>query len=183
MEEKTLHRRDYLSTLDEEKLNDFLETVAPYIFIIIEFNSLEAMLDFCIKELMSDSEGRDDMVFVFLAEMSYSSKVTCLMNLYGQYNFGCDLKLNQQLINLETHLREAAKRRNQYAHGQWDDTSEDNYLTVKVKAKRDGVFHVYRKFEVSDMEADLEYIQNTQSLLDDFDEEMKERLNRSTPPV
>lgn len=179
MEEKTLHRRDYFSsTLSGEKLDEFLETAAPYIgFIVIEFNSLEAMLDFCIKELISDSEARDDMIFVFLAEMGYSSKVTCLMNLYGQMNHGCELGLKDKLINLENHLREAAKRRNQYAHGQWEDTSEENFLTVKVKAKRDGVFHVYRKFEESDMEADLELIRNAQSVLDEFDEELKDKLN------
>src|SRR6266545_2000004 len=139
MEEKTLQRRDYLADLSGRKLDSFLERAAPYIgFIMIEFNSLEAIIDFCIKEILSHSEFGDDMIFVFLAEMSYSSKVTCLMNLYGQINKGCDLGLKDKLVDLEKQLREVARRRNQYAHGHWSDVAEGNFLPVKVTAKRDG---------------------------------------------
>jgi hypothetical protein len=182
MEEKTLHRREYLAELSPKQLEKFLDRAAPYIgFIIIEFNSLEAMLDFCIKELLSESEGRDDMIYVFLAEMSYSSKVTSLMNLYGQINEGCELGLKQKLVDLEKQLREVARRRNQYAHGQWNDTSEGNFLPVKVSAKRDGVYHVYRKFDVKVMKADLKLIEKTQVLLATLDEEIREQPS-SNPP-
>ena len=110
MTEKTLHRRDYLSNLSIRKLDNFLERAAPYIgFIIIEFNSLEATIDYCIKEILSDSEFRDDMIFVFLAEMGYSLKVTCLMNLYGQLNEGLDLGLKDKLVELEKQLDELKK--------------------------------------------------------------------------
>ena len=102
MQEKTLHRREYLAHLSVRKLDNFLERAAPYIgFIMIEFNSLEAIIDFCIKEIVSQSEFGDDKVFVFLAEMSYSSKVTCLMNLYGQINKGSNLGLKDKLMELE----------------------------------------------------------------------------------
>lgn len=179
MTEKTLHRRDYLSNLSTRKLDNFLERAAPYIgFIIIEFNSLEATIDYCIKEILSDSEFRDDMIFVFLAEMGYSLKVTCLMNLYGQLNEGLDLGLKDKLVELEKQLREAARRRNQYAHGHWDDTAEGNFLPVKLIAKRDGVYHVYRKFSVKDMTADLRLIQKTQILMDKFDQLYNDKWQR-----
>tara|TARA_R110000787_G_scaffold236832_1_gene343341 strand:- start:1028 stop:1567 length:540 start_codon:yes stop_codon:yes gene_type:complete len=177
MNEITLPRRDYLEEIEEEALEKFLEMAAPHIGrIVMEFNSLEAYVDFCSKEILSSSEVNDDLVYVYLTEMMYSSKVAALMNLYGQINEYCNLELSEKLLELEKSLRESAKRRNQYAHGNWYGFAE-GYVHVHTKAKRNGVYSVYRKFDEETMKSDLEFIENTMVELDEFNEKFNEKLH------
>jgi hypothetical protein len=131
MSELSIHPKDHHPDIeyldDEEELYRVLEAAAPHIGrIIIEFNSLEDSVSFCIKELVSHSEGGDEQVYVFLAEMGYSSKVTALVNLYGQLVNSCHLGLSDSLVSLESQLRKAAKHRNQYAHANWAEISRSN---------------------------------------------------------
>lgn len=182
MNEFTLHQREshpaieYLD--DEEQLDKLLELASSYIGrIIIEFNSLEDSISFCIKELVSESESRDEQIYVFLSEMGYSSKVTALINLYGQYIQYIELDLTERFTNLEKNLRDAAKYRNQYAHANWAEISESNYVLTKTKAKKQGVFHTYRKFDESQMKNDLATIRAAHASLEFFDEEFNEKLH------
>ena len=78
--------------------------------------------------------------------------------------------LRKRLEALETRLREASARRNRYAHASWTEISSKNYVRVKTKAKKGGVFHSYRRFETEDMVQDCDYIEKTQTVLSDFDE-------------
>ena len=185
MSEITVHRRDYHEDIDkiqylenEEEFEKLLDVISTYIGrIVIEFNSLEESIEFCTKELVSSSEVGDDQIFVFLAEMSFSSKVTALINLYGQIiEFAEPKKLSKDLSDLGIKLRESTKRRNQYVHGGWSGISDKNYVRVKTKAKKDGIFYVYRQFDEEEMSADLEFIQDTHESLEKFDSEINELL-------
>ena len=186
MDEITLHRRSddrEIDYLEDEELDAFLELAAQYIGrIIIEFNSIEESIAFCAKEIVSSSESGDDQIYVFLAEMGYSSKVTALINLYGQIIEACELKsVEVQLSILEQQLRECAKRRNQYAHGYWSEITKSQYVHVKTKALKKGVFHTYRKFDENEMKADLEFIESAHELLEEFDEKFNDVLLSSIP--
>ncbi|MHB1142757.1 MAG: hypothetical protein ACYC1T_13510 [Sulfuricaulis sp.] len=183
MSEFSLHSRDthpdieYLD--DEEELHRVLEAAAPFIGrIVIEFNSLEDSLSFCIKELVSHSEGGDEQIYVFLAEMGYSSKVTALVNLYGQLISYCHLDLSEKLNNLEALLRDAAKYRNQYAHANWVEISKSNYVLTKVRAGKSGVFHAYRKFDEEQMDKDLGKIKAAHAALEFFDAGFREQMQK-----
>ena len=89
MAERVFHRREVPIDLeyleDEAELEKVLAHSAQFIGrIIIEFNALEASVEFCVKEILSHSETGDDLVYVFLAEMGYAAKANALVNLYGQ---------------------------------------------------------------------------------------------------
>lgn len=183
MSEISLHRRgshpdiEYLD--NDEELYEVLEAAAPHIGrIVIEFNSLEDSISFCIKELASHSEGGDDQIYVFLAEMGYSSKVTVLVNLYGQLINYCHLGLSEPLNNLENLLRDAAKYRNQYAHANWAEISRSNYVLTKVKASKSGVFHAYRRFDKEQMEKDLSMIKAAHAALEFFNYDFHEQMQK-----
>lgn len=183
MSEISLHQREdhpdiqYLD--DEEELYKLLEVAASYIGqIVIEFNSLEDSISYCITELVSHSEGADEQIYVFLAEMGYSSKVTALVNLYGQFAKYGDLDLSEKLNNLESLLRDAAKYRNQYAHANWAEISRSNYVLTRVTAKKSGVFHTYRKFDEQQMEKDLSKIKAAHAALEFFDADFHDQMQR-----
>ncbi len=183
MSEISLHRREShhdIEYLDnEEELYKVLEAAAPHIgHIVIEFNSLEDSISFCIKELVSHSEGGDDQIYVFLAEMGYSSKVTALVNLYGQLINYCELGLSEPLNNLENLLRDAAKYRNQYAHANWAEISKSNYVLMKVRATKSGVFYAYRKFDREQMDKDLSTIKAAHAALEFFDHDFNEQMQK-----
>lgn len=181
MNELRLHRREPhpdIEYLDEpDDLHSLLEHTAPHIGrIIIEFNSLEDSIAFCIKELVSESESRDDQVFVFLAEMKYSAKVTALVNLYGQYNEQLSLNLSSLLADIEQRLRDAANIRNQYAHASWSDFSKSKFVRTRAKATKSGVFYTYRQFNDSQMESDLMKIRNAHAALEFIDYDFHEKI-------
>ena len=183
MNEITLHFREdhpeveYLT--DEEELHEVLEAAAPHIGrLVIEFNSLEDSVAFCIKELVSNSEGGDEQIYVFLAEMGYSAKVTALINLYGQYIRHSELGLSESLNNVETALRDAAHSRNQYAHANWAGISRSRLVLTKVRASKTGVFHAYRRFDEVQMRTDLQRIKSAHAALEFFDADFREALNK-----
>jgi hypothetical protein len=164
-------------------LDSVLAEIAQHIGkIMIEFNSLEDSVAFCVKKIMSSSEYKDQMVYVFLSEMSYGAKVGALVSLYGLMIQACGDEdrgdLTKRLEALETQLREACTRRNRYAHASWSEISAKRYVRVKTKAKKGGVFHSYRRFEVKDMLHDCDYIETAHKTLEEFDDFIWESVQK-----
>jgi hypothetical protein len=167
----------------EEELTSALEKVSSAIgWIVIEFNSLEDSIGFCIKEIVSTSEARDSFVYALIANMGFTAKANALVNLYGEMLERCDLHdLREPLKELDTKLKEAARRRNCYAHADWAGISRQNLVSVKITASRKGVRQLYRTFEPEEMAQDLHYIRQTTELLVQFDEALNERMNERLP--
>lgn len=176
-EEITKHRRDDIEYMeDDDEIAEFLEIAASFIGrIVIELNSLEDNVSFQIKEMMSSNEYQDDMIFVFLADMPYSKKVSVLVKLLGQEVDASCPELRPGLKSLEQELLKAGRRRNQYAHANWEDVGKNGLIMTRVKAKRSGVYHTYRKFDEETMREDLEHISATQDNLDFFVGELEEK--------
>jgi len=144
----------------EEDLTVALDKISSSIgWIVIEFNSLEESVGFCIKELVSSSEGGDSLVYALISNMGFTAKANALMNLYGQTIERCDfLDLRESVKALDSKLNEAARRRNSYAHADWIGMSRQHLVAVKFSATRKGVRQLYRTFEPEEMAKDLEYV-------------------------
>ena len=183
MSELILHRReihDQIEYLDDEsELENVLNDIAPYIGkIIVEFNSLEESLNFSITELISNSSLEDDLIYVFLAEMGFGQKLNAYVNLCGQIiSMLKAAELEDKLTELEACLREAAKRRNEYAHGSFTGISTEKYVCVKTKSKKKGIFQIYRTFDENSMKDDLRYIESAISALIQFDEDLNLKIH------
>ena len=167
----------------EEELQEKIDQITPYVGrIIIELNSLETVIDLCIKELASQSEAQDRYVYTFLSKMEYRAKVNVLASLYGDIveSFGYP-DLRDPLKKLKTMLVNACEKRNIYAHTDWTDISKGNLVATKYTANRNGVFRVYRTFEISDMENDINHIIEASETLENFDEILNDKVTGYKP--
>lgn len=162
----------------EEELAEYLETIAPYIgWIVIYFNSLEDSLTDYIREAILRDPFQDERLDVFLSEMLFAGKCKALMHLYGQTIESGAVKYTQKdLSDLEKLLLDCAKRRNEYAHADWIGLKKESYVRVKMQSKKRGVFHRYRKFEIPQMEEDVEFISNARHVLDEFNERITDQI-------
>jgi len=181
MREITLGRRqaqDDLECLDEEELEDVLEKMSRYIgWVVIYFNSLEGIISFAIAEIVSHDAIQDDRMSVFLAEMQYSGKCRALINLYGQMIEYAEGKYTvEELTELENLLVECGKRRNEYAHADWIGVTDNKYVCVKTQAKKRGVFERYKKFEITQMQEDIDFICSARDKLEEFDENLNDQF-------
>ncbi len=181
MREITLERRQAqgdLECLDEEELENVLEEMSRYIgWVVIYFNSLEGIISFAIAEIVTDDAIQDDRMSVFLAEMQYSGKCRALINLYGQMIEYAEGKYTvEDLTELENLLVECGKRRNEYAHADWIGLTDNKYVCVKTQAKKRGVFERYKKFEIAQMQEDIDFICSAIDKLEEFDEKLNDQF-------
>ena len=182
MSERTLTGRqadEELEYLDsEEELEEYLEQIVPYIgWVIVFFNSLEDSISSYLREAILHDPLQDERLDVFLSEMLFSGKCKALMHLYGQMIESASVKFTHEELNeLEKVLLECSKRRNEYAHADWIGAKKDAYVRVKSQSKRRGIFHRYKKFELSQLEDDVNYISKARDLLDDFNEKIHDQI-------
>jgi hypothetical protein len=168
-----------LEPLDsDDELPGYLDELAPYIgWIIIYFNSLEDIVCLCIREAILRDPYQDERVDVFLAEMLFAAKCRALMHLYGQLIETGGVKFtHDDLTRLEETLLECAKRRNEYAHADWIGLMKESYVKVKTQSKKRGIMHRYRKFDVAQLESDVEFISAARDALEAFNEAITDQL-------
>lgn len=184
--EKTSEYKFYDEELHDWINDDELEITLNDIafnsgWILIEFNSLESLVHYKLEQLLSLSEGTDEIVNMFLSEMTYNQKQTLLTRVYGHYtNYVDKVKnLRNELESIRIRLTESSVKRNRYAHADFTSISKRRFVRVKTKIKTDRVYHTFVKFEKKDMEDDLSYIQQTIELLEDFDERFVDGMNDS----
>jgi hypothetical protein len=164
---------------DDSPWEELLNEAAPLIgLIIIFFNSLEDQINTYICEILSHSEGKDELIYTFLAEMGYSQKVTILTRLYGQMirEFEDSEDMLDQLSALEATLRNAGTARNQYAHADWTGISSKKFIRVKTKAKKQGVEHTFIRFSKEDMKSDLKQIEEIPHQMETFNNSVWDTL-------
>lgn len=172
---------EYLDT--QEELDQKLDQISPYVGrVIIELNSLETLIDLATKEIASISEGQDKYIYAFLSKMDFIDKIDILTTLYGDWvEYIKNQNLRDSLKKLKTRLVNSCQKRNVYAHTDWSGIDKKNMVAVKLSANREGIFRVYRTFNISDMEEDINYIIESAEQLDQFDEEFHDSLQNSSP--
>lgn len=167
----------------EEELQRKLDQISPYVGrVIIELNSLETLIDLAMKEIASNSEGQDRYVYTFLSRIEFRDKVDVLTSLYGDIVESFSYPdLHDPLKKLKTRLAKACEKRNTYAHTDWSEIDKNNLVATKYAANRNGVFRVYKTFEIDDMENDIKYIIESAEALERFDEMLNDRINGIKP--
>lgn len=158
---------------DDEKTDLFVERLYDIGWIIMLFNSLEGSVNRALDKALDPDERRGEINHLLICEMNYSSKVSFIIRHYGMmiYNDNKFNNLIPELEILEKKLRDAGTTRNIYAHANYGmTTANEHYIQVKTKAKRNGVFYDYMRFEKEDIELDRRLILDTRSLLEEFEE-------------
>lgn len=80
------------------------------------------------------------------------------------------------LNTLETMLLDCSTRRNEYAHADWIGVRAEGYVRVKAQSKKTGVFHRYKKFDLTRIKEDAEYISTARHKLVEFNDSIHEQL-------
>ena len=125
---------------------------------------------------------QDRYVYTFLSKIDYRAKVDVLTSLYGDMIESLSyLDLRDPLRKLKTMLINSCEKRNIYAHTDWTDISKGNLVATRYTANRKGVFRVYRTFEISEMENDINYIMDASEALEKFDEMLNDRIASYQP--
>ena len=163
---------------DDESTDIFVERLYDIGWIIMLFNSLEGSVNYVVDKALDPQERRSEINHLLICEMNYSSKVTFIIRHYGMliYNDERYKDFISELEILEKKLRDAGTTRNIYAHAHYGQTINANYIRVKTKAKRNGVFYDYMRFEKEDVESDQKTILDARKFLEDFDEKFWERI-------
>ncbi len=174
----TLREADALDTVDEKKLTDYLSDLAPEIgWIIIYFNSLEDAVASFIREAILRDSIQDERMDVFLAGMLFSAKARALLDLYGQMlESGAFAVTPEDLRKVDVLLTECATRRNEYAHADWIGMKLGGYVRVKSQSKRNGISHRYKRYDLSRIQADVDFISEARDTLYEFNERMWDQL-------
>lgn len=167
------------SNISEDDASDlFVERLFDIGLMIVLFNSLEGSVNYAVDKALDPQERRSEINHLLISEMNYSSKVSFIIRHYGMliYNDDNFKDLIPELEILEKKLRDAGTTRNIYAHANYGQTINESYIRVKTKAKRNGVFYDYMRFNKEDIKADQELITSTRQFLEDFEEKFWDKI-------
>ncbi|HYD76370.1 hypothetical protein [Ramlibacter sp.] len=180
MTERNVRRNNdhELEFVDGPELDSYLESIVASVgWVVVYFNSLEDHVADFVRELVLRDPYQDERLEVFLCEMGYSAKCRALVQLYGQLVEAGSVKISHADTRaVETMLKECASRRNEYAHADWIGVRRDSYVRVKAVSSKTGVTHRYRRFDMSRLEADVQYINNARFSLCEFHDKVQDQL-------
>lgn len=174
----TLRQAEELEGVEDEELFNYLVDLAPEIgWIIIHFNALEDQVSGFIREAILRDAFQDERMDVFLANMLFSSKARALLDLYGQMiEDGALAVTYAELREVDVLLTECSTRRNEYAHADWIGMKQGGYVRVKSQSKRSGISHRYKKYELAQVQADVDFISAARDTLYELNERVWNQL-------
>ncbi|MCO5356071.1 hypothetical protein [Acidovorax kalamii] len=174
----TLRQAEELEAVEDDELFNYLVDLAPEIgWIIIYFNSLEDQVSGFIREAILRDALQDERMDVFLASMLFSHKARSLLDLYGQMiEYGGTAVTHADLREVDVLLTECAIRRNEYAHADWVGMKLGGYVRVKSQSKRSGISHRYKKYDLAQVQADVDFISAARDTLYEFNERVWNQL-------
>lgn len=189
MDKEILHSRydDHPENVEsDDELNAYLSRIAEEIgWIIIYFNSLEDLIAHFLREMMLRDPSQDERLDVFITEMGYQSKARALIHLYGQ-TAACGISSlpENELVTLEKALTLAATIRNGYAHADWMGLRTKEYVRVKSRSSRSGIFHRYKRIDVSTAKLDAGFILSLRDRLSAVHDLIQDHMyQRANSPV
>jgi hypothetical protein len=171
-----VHRLD-LTPKELESYNfvpKYLDKVANRIgWIIINFNALESAIDSNLKENLSSTFSRDELIEAIIFKMSYSQKIDALIKvnsiLINAFDGKRKIILNGRIEKLAKLLSEAGLRRNRYAHSQWMDISKQKYVKTRSRFTKNQMLEQYSKFDHKRFLSDLGFMRRAYNFLDNFE--------------
>lgn len=165
-----LENQDNLTESESDEI--FSNLISQIGLMVIYFNSLDSLVSYAVDKALDPHERRSEINYLLISEMSYSQKVTFIIRNYGSliYNDTNFESLKGDLESLEKNLRDSGTIRNIYAHADYGSLINGHYIKVKTKAKRNGVYHEYLRFEERDLEEDLNVIIKTRKQMENFEE-------------
>lgn len=137
--------------------------------IAVEFNALEAEIDYSILDWMN-VRAEDERLWVFLESMAASKKIHALFEIYARTFHHCDVA--QTTIDaadaLKRRLIDANVKRNFYVHANWHNTINEHVEHRTRRIPAGGYGRVRRKVTISEIDNDIEAITALRHELGEF---------------
>lgn len=158
--------------MTQEDYNSYIKNIKPLIGeLVIVFNILENSVDYIIKEVVSDDLAQDEIAYIFLSEIMYSTKINILLKLYNYQLRNTKKDYKVALNELKQKLNEAGNIRNSIIHADWTDVTNDYYVKIKTKVKEEGAKNIYKILDKEIIKNQIDFINEVNNELNDFDEE------------
>lgn len=144
---------------DEEKAEEYVDTVLPYIgLVVMYFNGLEGSLDSVLCETFTDRT--DSTGLIVLNKMAFLAKVDLFKRFCDDFHLGIgkEIKGYDRLIN---DLKESGRLRNLVVHANWECTDDDGFTYVRLKMSKQGMQQEYVQFTVESMKKIINLIDVT----------------------
>lgn len=152
MKRRTRQFIQYLShdIEDEDSAEEYLDKSLPLIgLVVMYFNSLEKSLDSLICEIISDRTDTPGLIVIH--KLMYIAKVDLFKRFSDDFH-GCFGSIPADFNELIGELTELGKLRNLVVHADWNNTDEDGYTFVRLKASSNGMQQEYVQFSVDSLE-------------------------------
>lgn len=170
---------DIVEDISEDEADElFNELVYSVGWMMMVFNSLDNLVSMSMDKGLDPELRRSEINHMIISEMNYSQKVNFIIRHYGALIFN-DSEfdfLKKDLELLEKNLRDSGTIRNRYAHADFGTVLKGYYIKVKTKAAKTGVYHNYLRIEKSDIKADIKLVEDTRTLLENFDEKFWNKI-------
>jgi len=171
---------NYELLLDKEMTNEeyesYIAEIMPLIGeLVITFNRIDSSINIYIKDLVSNSFYEDEIPYIFISEMNYSSKINVLKKLYNYFLRTTQKEYKKDLEKIISELQKAGTIRNNIIHAEWDEVSKDYMVKIKTKVKQSGAVNIYRIINSDTIKKEILFIEDTQENLEKFDDEYMER--------
>ena len=138
---KEFEQHLYHEIEDEDKVEEYLDTLLPLIGIIVMyFNSLEKELDSFLCEIFTDRTDSTGMIV--LHRMNYSLKVELFKRFSDNLHLSSGKVIDGYLI-LINNLKESGRLRNLIVHADWENTDNNGYTYISLKISKQGMEQKY----------------------------------------
>lgn len=125
--------------------------------IAVEFNALEAEIDYSILDWMN-IRAEDERLWVFLESMPASKKIRALFEIYARTFHHCEVlqATIDAAADLNRRLSDANAKRNFYVHANWHNTINELVEHRTRKIPSGGYGRVRRKVTIKEIDSDIE---------------------------
>lgn len=133
--------------MEETEWDAYMEIITSSIgWFVVSFNSLDAALDWSLRELISDSFVTDEKAWILTGEMGFSQKANALLRLlrFLNRNMPHTDDETQNIDSLADRLGKAGRIRNVIVHADYTDALQEGFVLNKVRVdKENGARSIY----------------------------------------
>ncbi len=167
--------QDVINPSNEKELDDYLETIVPFIGqIVIEFNSLESFLDEVIYTMV---DIEDDKPGIIINDKKTFSQKVIFFERWGLLQ-NKQLNLDYNISEIANNLKQLGIKRNTVVHADWENPEEELLVPKKYKINRNGIKREYIQATIKDLETITEDFTSVFKQLADY---IKIYINKRRP--
>jgi hypothetical protein len=151
----------------------FKETALAIGSIVHTFNSLDALLNSAICELINDRTDEPGAIVIY--KQTFSNKIDLFYRLIRSMEIAYEGEI-PSFKKLIEDLKKCATLRNAVIHAEWDSMDSNGYTYVKMHFDKDGIRQHYWQFTPEALDEIDGFIHDTYMFFDTFENDKQNLL-------